>query len=342
MGKELRKVIYGAGSLGTVLGAYLSLAGEEIELVSRNEAHIRALQSGGARITGTVSFTAGVNAILPEEMKGSYDLIFLMTKQQNNEEVVSGLMKYLAKDGLIVTFQNGLPEALIEQIAGKDRTMGCTVEWGATLSAPGECTLTSAPDRLFFHMGRKEGVPEEKILSVKNILEKMGPVILEDDLNGVRWSKLLINAAFSGVGTVTGGTYGDVARGRMSRKAVIACMNETAAVAKAEDVKLSPMQGIDLGGLFPCEGFWKRTLVTALIPIAMRKHTAIYPSMLQDIEKGKPCEIESFNAVVSEHGRRNGIPTPVNDRITEIIREIDRDERKARASNLALLKDFVK
>ena len=109
MGKELRKVIYGAGSLGTVLGAYLSRAGEEIELVSRNVAHIRALQSGGARITGTVSFTAGVNAILPEEMKGSYDLIFLMTKQQNNEEVVSGLMKYLAKDGLIVTFPEGAP-----------------------------------------------------------------------------------------------------------------------------------------------------------------------------------------------------------------------------------------
>lgn len=341
MGKELRKMIYGAGSLGTVLGAYLSRAGEEIELVSRNREHIRALKSGGVRITGTVSFTARVNAILPEEMKGTYDLIFLMTKQQNNEEVVSGLMKYLREDGLVVTFQNGLPEALIERIAGKERTMGCTVEWGATLSAPGECTLTSAPDRLFFHMGRKEGVPEEKILSVKTILEKMGPVIIEDDLNGVRWSKLLINAAFSGVGTVTGGTYGDVARGRQTRKAVIACMNETAAVAKAEGVKLSPMQGIDLGRLFPCEGFWKRALVTALIPIAMRKHTEIYPSMLQDIEKGKPCEIESFNAVVSEHGRKNGIQTPVNDLITKIIREIDRGERKAEASNLALLKDSV-
>ncbi len=334
-------MIYGAGSLGTVLGAYLSRAGEDIELVSRNEAHIRALKSDGARITGTVSFTARVNAILPQEMEGFYDLIFLMTKQQNNEEVVSGLIRYLSEDGLIVTFQNGLPEAGIEKIAGKNRTLGCTVEWGATLSAPGECTVTSAPDRLYFHMGRKKGIPEEKLLLVRSILEKMGPVILEDDRNSVRWSKLLINAAFSGVGTATGGTYGDVARDRLTRKTVIACVNETASVAKAEGVQLSPVQGIDLNRLLPCDNYWKRALLMALIPFAMRKHSAIYPSMLQDIEKGKPCEIESFNAVVSKYGRKNGVATPVNDRITEIIREIDRGDRKAEKANLARLKDCL-
>lgn len=337
----LRKVIFGAGSLGTVLGAYLSLAGEEIELVSRNREHICALQSGGARITGTVSFTAPVRAVLPEQMQGPYDLIFLMTKQQNNAEVVTRLRDYLSDDGLLVSFQNGLPESGIEKIIGSERTLGCTVEWGATLSAPGVCALTSAPDRLFFHMGRKKGIPEETIVRVKSVLEKMGPVILEDDLNSARWSKLLINAAFSGIGTIIGGTYGDVARGWETRKGVIACINECAAVANAEGVKLAPVQGIELRNLLPCEGFWKRMLLLMLIPFAMRKHRAIYPSMLQDIEKGKPCEIDSFNAVISEHGRKNGVPTPVNDRVTEIIREIDRGERNPKKENLFLLKDII-
>lgn len=340
MQKDFRKVIYGAGSLGTVLGAYLSRKGEQIELVSRNREHIAALQTCGARITGTVSFTAKVDALLPEQMSGTYDFIFLMTKQQNNAEVVTKLKEFLSENGLLVTFQNGLPEPRIEKILGKDRTMGCTVEWGATLSAPGECVLTSAPDRLFFHMGRKEGIPEEKIQRVRSILEKMGPVFLEDDLRSVRWSKLLINAAFSGIGTVTGKTYGDVAKGRETRKGVIACINECAFVAKAEGVKLAPVQKINLGRLLPCETAAKKALLMEFIPIAMQKHRAIYPSMLQDIEKGKPCEIDAFNAVISEYGKKNGVLTPVNDRITEIIRAIDRGERKAEESNLSLLRDL--
>lgn len=61
---------------------------------------------------------------------------------------------YLRDDGVIVTLQNGLPEPGIAEIVRQNRTMGCTVEWGATLSAPGVCTLTSDPDSLSFHMGK--------------------------------------------------------------------------------------------------------------------------------------------------------------------------------------------
>ena len=336
----MRTVIYGAGSLGTVLGAYLKRAGEEVDLVSRNREHIRALQEHGARITGTVLFTEPVCALLPEEMEGMYDLILLMTKQQKNREVVRKLKSFLKDDGLLVTFQNGLPEPAIMEIIGEERTLGCTVEWGATLTEPGVCAVTSDPDRLSFHMGKMKAVPEEKLLAVKALLEKMGSVILEDDLTGVRWTKLLINTAFSGIGTVIGGTYGDVARGRRTRKGVIACINECATVAQAEGVRLAPIQGIEIGKLVPCRSAFQRALLMLFIPVAMRKFGAIYPSMLQDIEKGKHCEIESFNAILSEHGRKNGVLTPVNDRITEIIREIDSGKRKAEPDNLNLFSDL--
>ena len=59
----MRCAIYGAGSLGTVLGAYLSRAGVPVELVNRNRAHVEALRKGGAHITGTVEFTTPVRAI---------------------------------------------------------------------------------------------------------------------------------------------------------------------------------------------------------------------------------------------------------------------------------------
>ena len=129
----MRVAIYGAGSLGTILGAYISRAGAEIELINRNQAHIKALQENGAKIIGTVEFTQKVNAYTPDQMTGTYDIVFLMTKQQHNPEVVSMLKDYLAEDGVLVTFQNGLPELQIAEIIGEERVLGCTVAWGATL-----------------------------------------------------------------------------------------------------------------------------------------------------------------------------------------------------------------
>ena len=111
----MRTAIYGAGSLGTILGAFISKAGIEIELVNRNKAHVQALQEHGAQVTGTVNFTQKVTAYTPDQMDGKYDIIFLMTKQQHNGEVVTMLKEFLAEDGVLVTFQNGLPEM---QIAG--------------------------------------------------------------------------------------------------------------------------------------------------------------------------------------------------------------------------------
>ena len=172
----MKCAIYGAGSLGTVLGAYMTNGGIAVELVNRNRAHVDALREKGAHITGTVDFTAPVTAITPEEMTAPYDVIFLMTKQLHNKEVVAFLQPLLAPDGVIVTFQNGIPEPGIAEIVGESRTIGCVVEWGATMDAPGECVLTSDPDSLSFHMGGMQGVSDEKLAEVRALLEKMCPV----------------------------------------------------------------------------------------------------------------------------------------------------------------------
>ena len=76
----MRYAIYGAGSLGTVLGAYITQNGGTIDLINRNRAHVEALNTHGATITGTVEMNVPVTAITPEEMTGLYDVILLMTK----------------------------------------------------------------------------------------------------------------------------------------------------------------------------------------------------------------------------------------------------------------------
>lgn len=336
-----RYAIYGAGSLGTVLGAYITKNGGEIDLINRNRAHVEAINQNGARITGTVEMTVPVKAITPDEMSGKYDVILLLTKQLQNKEVVTFLKDYLADNGVIVTLQNGLPEPGIAEIVGSNRTMGCTVEWGATMSAPGVCTLTSEPDSLSFHMGKMDGISDEQFTTVKSLLELMCPVHEETNLLGARWSKLLINATFSGLGTVVGGTFGSVSENKAAQKVAIRCMKECIDVGHAAGVTFAPVQGKNITKLFYYKGGLKRAIATMLIPIAMKKHRDIEPSMLQDIKHGKPCEIDAINGIVCEQGKKHGVATPINERIVEIIKKAQNGEITLCAENIKLFDDLL-
>ena len=333
--------IYGAGSLGTVLGAYITKNGGEIELINRNRAHVEALTEKGAVINGTVDMTVPVKAITPDQMSGPYEVILLMTKQLYNKQVVTDLKPYLSEDGVIVTLQNGLPEPLIAEIVGSEHTMGCVVEWGAALTAPGVCTLTSEPDSLSFHMGKMDGISDEQFKKVKDLLELMCPVHEEPNLIGARWSKLLINAPFSDLGTVVGGTFGDVSEDPYAKKIAVRCMKECIDVGHAAGAVFAPVQGKDITKPFYYKNRLKYAFALLLLPIAMKKHRAIVPSMLQDIRNGKACEIDAITGVVCDFGKASGVATPINDRIVSVIKQIEKGELKAEKANIRLFDDLL-
>ena len=98
----MRVCIFGAGAMGTSFGAALTKAGVPVELVSRNAAHVEALRTRGAVLTGSVSMTVPVTAMLPEEMAGKYDIIFLAIRQRGNREAAQGLLPFLKEDGALV------------------------------------------------------------------------------------------------------------------------------------------------------------------------------------------------------------------------------------------------
>ncbi len=336
-----RYAIYGAGSLGTVLGAFITKNGGQVDLINRNKAHVDLLNEKGAKIIGTVEMTVPVKAITPDMMEGKYDVIVLLTKQLHNKEVVTFLKDYLSDDGVIVTLQNGIPEPGIAEIIGENHTMGCAVEWGAALIEPGVCELTSDKDSLSFHMGKMPGITDAQFKMVKDLLELMCPVHAEENLMGARWSKLLINATFSGLGTVVGGVFGDVSEDKAGKQVAIRCMKECIDVGHASGVEFAPVQGKNIVGLFYYKNAIKRAFGCLLLPIAMKKHRDIEPSMLQDLKKGKPCEVDAINGVVCEFGKKYGVATPINDRIVEIIKKIQAGELKASKDNFKLFDDVL-
>lgn len=330
----MRIAIYGAGSLGTILGAFISRAGVKIDLINRNKAHIEALKSAGAKVVGTMQFCQEVNAYTPEEMSGTYDIVFLMTKQQHNGEVVQMLKSYLSADGVLVTFQNGLPEMQIAEILGEERVLGCTVAWGATLKAPGICELTSEPDALSFSLGAITEKGNKHFGKVKELLEHMGTVEVENNFLGTRWSKLLINAAFSGMSAALGGTFGEVAKPHDSRRVVQILIKECIEVCNAGGIKIEPVQGKDIVKLLDYNNCLKRAFSFLIIPIAIRKHANLKASMLQDLEKGKLTEVDAINGAVSQYGRKVNCATPMNDRVVEVIHRIEAGELKPCFENL--------
>ena len=330
----MRVAIYGAGSLGTILGAFISKAGVPIELINRNKAHVEALKTKGAQVVGTMNFCQPVVAYTPSEMSGTYDIVFLMTKQQHNPEVVTMLKDFLAPDGVLVTFQNGLPEMQIAEILGEERVLGCTVAWGATLQSPGVCELTSETDALSYSLGAISAKRSKHFNQVKELLELMGKVDVEENFIGTRWSKLLINAAFSGMSAVLGCTFGEAAGPKESRRIVQALIKECIDVCKKGGIRIEPVQGKDIVKLLDYTNALKRAFSFFIIPIAIRKHAKLKASMLQDLEKGKLTEVDAINGAVSDYGRRVGFPTPMNDQVVEIIHRIEKGELKPDFSNL--------
>lgn len=332
----MKACIYGAGSLGTVLGAYITKNGGDIDLINRNKAHVEALKKNGAKITGTVNMTVPVKAMTPDEMTDKYDLIILLTKQLYNIEVLEGLLPFMNDDCVVCTMQNGIPELSVSKVVGEDRTLGCTVAWGATLLEPGVAELTSEPDSLSFGLGSFSGKKNERFFEVKKLLELMCPVEVEDNFIGVRWSKLLINAAFSGMSTVTGGTFGEAAETKTSRPMVQMIIKECIDVAKKANIEIAPVQGKNITMLFGFKSKFKKKISFMLIPLGIKKHRLLKASMLQDIEHGKKTEVDFINGVVVEYGKKYGVPTPYNERVVEIVHGIEDGKFKPSFDNVKL------
>lgn len=332
----MRAAIYGAGAMGTVLGAHVARAGRQIDLITRNIQHVTALKECGARIGGTVEFTVPVTALTPEEMTGEYDVIFLMTKQRKNVKICQFLLKYLKSDGAICTMQNGLPEPSVASVVGEERTLGCAVSWGATFKGAGCSILTSSPDKLTFSLGAYN-INNPNLVNVAELLSCMGKVIIEQNFIGARWAKLAINSAFSSLSAITGLTFGEVASDKRTKRIALSMLNEAFAVAKSCGVKIEKIQGHDIVKIYRCKCGIKKLIALRLLPFAMKSHKDIVSGMCYDLKAGKKCDIDFINGVITSLAQRYNTPVPLNEKVLEIAHKIECKQLEISTDNLSLL-----
>ncbi len=332
----MKTAIYGAGALGTVIGAYVSKAGVDIDLISRNRAHVDALNKNGAKITGTVNFTVPVHALTPDKIEAKYELVFLLTKQLHNETVLHGLVPFITKDSIICSMQTGIPEPSIAAVVGKDRVMGCGVGWGATQRAPGVVELTSEPDGMTFVLSRMNGERDDKLLEVKKMLELVCPgrVDIEDDYLGMRWARLMVYCAFSGMSSLLKCSYGDIIDDKFAEYCAQYILKECIDVANAAKIKIGNIQGKDVVKHFYFTSEFQRKRIHKVLEYELHKHRLPLSDMINDLQLGRKSEIDAVNGIVCEYGRRYNVKTPYNDMVTNLIHEIENGTRQMGMENL--------
>lgn len=342
----MKVAIYGAGAMGTVLGALLTKGGVNVDLITRNEAHVQGLKEKGAQIVCAADKTEWnipVNALLPNEMTEQYDVIFLMTKQRHNAEILEFLLPKLTDDGVICTTQNGLPEESVLKTVGEKRTYGLVASYGASFIGNGKVALTSEIAAMSVTVGcyRSDG---EKLPILQEILSCVGKatgnanfVKTTNNLAGARWSKLAINATFSGLSVVTGQTFGTIAKKRKSKKIALGVLRECMDVANALGVTLETMQGKDMQKLLGNRSFFGTAFALFALPLAMKRHKKLRSGMLADVEKGRKCEIDFINGVVCKMGKTVGVETPLCEKIVEITHGIENGLYEISLANL----DFI-
>jgi 2-dehydropantoate 2-reductase len=330
----MKVALMGTGSLGTIIGALTAKNGGDILLIDANREHVDAINRNGAKVTGTMEFTAAVKAITPDQMEGIYDVVLYLVKQHHNAIALQQLLPHLGKDSVLCTLQNGTPEEAVAEIVGRERTIGGAVGWGGTWISPGVSMLTSDPSKMTYDLGELDGTITERLKQVADILSLSAHTEISANLLGVRWTKLLVNATFSGMSAVLGCTFGDV----MDNEKALACVahiaNETLAVANALGITLEPIQGHDIRVL----AFSDAAGMASKYPIfraVWGPHRLLKASMLQDLEKGRRTEIDAINGVVANSGKKMKISTPINDTVVSLVKEIEAGKRTYSFDNLS-------
>ncbi|MBK5261485.1 MAG: ketopantoate reductase family protein [Peptostreptococcaceae bacterium] len=317
----MRLALMGAGALGTIVGAHIARGGLDIVLIDAYQEHVDVLNEKGATVTGTRNFNVQVKAITPDKMEGLYDIVFYLAKQTFNDIALNQVKEHLAPNGVVVTFQNGVPEPAVAKVVGDDRVIGAPVGWGATFKGPGVAELTTEEKGLHFDLGEYKGGVTERLNTVKAILELMCPVTIQDNLMGIRWAKLFINSTASGMSTVMNKTFGDVIDNKTSMKCITHIGNECMQVADAAGIKVEHFGTFDLNQFrFTNKEDFKAVAENYMA--LFEPHRKLVASMLQDLRNGKTkTEVDAINGVVCSFGKKYGVETPLNDQVVALIKK---------------------
>jgi 2-dehydropantoate 2-reductase len=318
----MRITVFGAGAIGGYLAAKLGLAGRtDLSIVARG-AHLEAIHSAGLRLIEDGKETAvPVRAAAQAEELGVQDYVVLALKAHSLGPALDQIAPLLGDDTAVVTMQNGVPWWYFHKIGGAlegsriasvdpggaiwerlgpERVIGAVVYPAAEVDAPG---LIRHVEGKRFSLGEPSGEKSDRVVRLAEELIAAGlQAPVRDDIRGEIWVKLWGNLSFNPISALTGSTLADIVADESTRTVARAMMLEAQAIGERLGVRFP----IDVDRRIKGAG-------------AVGAHKT---SMLQDLERGRPMEIDALVTAVQELGQLTGQPTPTIDLVLALVRRL--------------------
>ncbi len=315
-------VIWGAGAIGGVLGAYMARAGEDVLLVDIVAEHVAAMNAGGLAIEGPVeNFVQPVRACAPEDVAGPLSVVILAVKAHHTAGAMARIAPLLAPDGFVVSAQNGLNELEIAAQVGETRTVGCFVNFGADWLEPGRILLGN---RATVAVGELDGGETDRVREIHRLLALYEPeAVLTPNIWGYLWGKLGYGAMLFATALTPASMSENLAS--PAHGAVFDRLGrEVMAVALAKGVTPLGFNGFDPAAFMP--GASEAAARASIAAMAeFNRHTAkTHSGVWRDLAvRRRKTEVDAQIAVIAAEGARVGVPTPTVERLVALIHEIE-------------------
>jgi 2-dehydropantoate 2-reductase len=304
-----------------------------VTLVDIDAAHVRAINEHGLRISGI----RGDRVFRPKamhgsELRGPLGVTFLCVKGHFTEPAMQQLGPLLAPDGYILSLQNGLNEAVIARHVGEERTVGAFIHFGADLMEPGWIRLGNEQT---IYIGELDGRVTERAETLRETLSHVMPAEVTTNIWGFLWGKLVYGAmafACSSVDAPVPAVMDDP----LGRRICYEASAEAYRVAKTQAERLGKIGEFDPNRFAPGDDARQRGEAALMeMANAMRGSEKQHMGIWRDLAvKKRRTEVDMQTAVIVEYGKREGIPTPVNAAVLDVIHEIENGTRGMDWENL--------
>ncbi|MDD1773354.1 MAG: 2-dehydropantoate 2-reductase [Methanomassiliicoccales archaeon] len=293
----MRISVFGAGALGSLMGALLSTK-HEVTLIGR-KAHVDAINQKGLEISGIVEELVHPAATTDVNGLESQDLVLITVKAYDTEEAVTSVAPIVDMDTIVVSLQNGLDNVRMISRAYGSRGVGGVTSCGATFLGPGRIRFAGRGETIFGSTAGRRDLAER----ARDAFNECGiESTVTDDIMAEVWMKIIVNASINPITALVRSENACIEDDPILRELAERVCDEAVAVAKASGVRLPR-----------CDPLGKVMRVVS----ATRNNRS---SMLQDVEAGRRTEVDEITGAIVKEAKRHGIPAQTNETLWGLVR----------------------
>jgi 2-dehydropantoate 2-reductase len=323
----VKTVIVGAGALGSVLGGYFALAGEEVTLLTRR-AHAEAIRKQGLRIGGMRGdqVIPGIRTVWEPAEVTSAELLILGVKSYDTRETLASLGHLRGRIGAAISVQNGgRKDEELGEAFGREAVVGAATIVGAAMPEPGRVIHTNEGGTW---IGEFDGRRSERVEAIADVFRKAGlPIEVRDEIRSVIWCKLNQMVPAAALSCVTRLHIHEMYQDLTLATLFVELSHEVARVAERLGIPL-----VD------CQGFPVKTLCSQPVDVAVesimargrimqeRGMTGVKISTLQDLERGRKTEADHVIGHVVRLADAHGVAIPKLQLLFRVIQGVEAAE----------------